>query len=46
MTEVTLYEDASLEGKRAFLCLGGARLAHYPEFRDFFRPTLIWTERA
>jgi len=36
MTEVSLVKMPSLEGKRLSLSLAEDRVAHYPEFRDFF----------
>jgi hypothetical protein len=36
MTEVAPIEIPSLEGKRLSFALAEDRLAHYPEFRDFF----------
>lgn len=36
MTEVTLIKIPSLEGKRLSFALVEDRVAHYPEFRDFF----------
>ena len=36
MTEVTLVATPSLEGKRLAFALAEDRVAHYPEFRDFF----------
>ena len=36
MTEVTPVKMPSLEGKRLSFALAEDRLAHYPEFRDFF----------
>jgi hypothetical protein len=36
MTEVSLVKMPSLEGKRLSLALAEDRVAHYPEFRDFF----------
>jgi hypothetical protein len=36
MTEVTPIKTPSLEGKRLSFALAEDRLAHYPEFRDFF----------
>jgi hypothetical protein len=36
MTEVTPIKMPSLEGKRLSFALAEDRLAHYPEFRDFF----------
>jgi hypothetical protein len=36
MTEVTLVKMPSLEGKRLSFALAEDRVAHYPEFRDFF----------
>jgi hypothetical protein len=36
MTEITLLEMPSLEGKRLSFALGEERIAHYPEFREFF----------
>jgi hypothetical protein len=36
MTEITLLNMPSLEGKRLSFALGEDRIAHYPEFRDFF----------
>ena len=37
MTKVALIKVPSLEGKRFSFALAEDRLAHYPEFRDFFR---------
>ena len=39
MTEVTLVATPSLEGKRLAFALAEDRVAHYPEFRDFFART-------
>lgn len=39
MTEVTLVETPSLEGKRLSFALAEDRVAHYPEFRSFFART-------
>jgi hypothetical protein len=36
MTEVVPIKKPSLEGKRLSFALAEDRLAHYPEFRDFF----------
>jgi hypothetical protein len=36
MTEVAPIKKPSLEGKRLSFALAEDRLAHYPEFRDFF----------
>ena len=36
MTEVAPIKMPSLEGKRLSFALAEDRLAHYPEFRDFF----------
>ena len=36
MIEVTPIKMPSLEGKRLSFALAEDRLAHYPEFRDFF----------
>jgi hypothetical protein len=36
MTEVAPIKVPSLEGKRLSFALAEDRLAHYPEFRDFF----------
>ncbi|SHN85270.1 hypothetical protein [Bradyrhizobium erythrophlei] len=36
MTEVAPIKTPSLEGKRLSFALAEDRLAHYPEFRDFF----------
>jgi hypothetical protein len=36
MTEVAPINMPSLEGKRLSFALAEDRLAHYPEFRDFF----------
>jgi hypothetical protein len=36
MTEVTLVKMPNLEGKRLSFALAEDRVAHYPEFRDFF----------
>jgi hypothetical protein len=36
MTEITIVNTPSLEGKRLSFALGEDRIAHYPEFRDFF----------
>ena len=36
MTEVAPIKMPSLEGKRLSLALAEDRVAHYPEFRDFF----------
>ncbi len=36
MTEVTPVKMPCLEGKRLSFALAEDRLAHYPEFRDFF----------
>jgi hypothetical protein len=36
MTEVSLVKMPSLEGKRLSFALAEDRVAHYPEFRDFF----------
>jgi hypothetical protein len=36
MTEVAPFKMPSLEGKRLSFALAEDRLAHYPEFRDFF----------
>ena len=36
MTEVARIQMPSLEGKRLSFALAEDRLAHYPEFRDFF----------
>ena len=36
MTEVAPIKIPSLEGKRLSFALAEDRLAHYPEFRDFF----------
>ena len=36
MTEVTPIKTPSLEGKRLSFALAEDRVAHYPEFRDFF----------
>jgi hypothetical protein len=36
MTEVAVIEKPGLEGKRLSFALSEDRLAHYPEFRDFF----------
>jgi hypothetical protein len=36
MTEVSLVKMPSLEGKRLSIALAEDRVAHYPEFRDFF----------
>jgi hypothetical protein len=36
MIEVAPIETPSLEGKRLSFALAEDRLAHYPEFRDFF----------
>lgn len=39
MTEVALIEKPDLEGKRLSFALAEDRVAHYPEFRDFFAQT-------
>jgi hypothetical protein len=39
MTEVTAIEKPDLEGKRLSFVLAEDRVAHYPEFRDFFVQT-------
>ena len=39
MTEVAPIKMPSLEGKRLSFALAEDRLAHYPEFRDFFVQT-------
>jgi hypothetical protein len=39
MTEVTVIEKPDLEGKRLSFALAEDRVAHYPEFRDFFVQT-------
>ena len=39
MTEVAPIKKPSLEGKRLSFALAEDRLAHYPEFRDFFIQT-------
>ena len=36
MTEVTVIAKPDLEGKRLSFALAEDRVAHYPEFRDFF----------
>jgi hypothetical protein len=36
MTEVTLVHMPNLEGQRLSFALAEDRVAHYPEFRDFF----------
>ena len=36
MSEVTIIEKPSLQGKRLSFALAEDRVAHYPEFRDFF----------
>jgi hypothetical protein len=36
MTDVTLVKMPDLEGKRLSFALAEDRVAHYPEFRDFF----------
>jgi hypothetical protein len=36
MTEVVAIEKPDLEGKRLSFALAEDRVAHYPEFRDFF----------
>jgi len=36
MTEVTLVHTPNLEGQRLSFALAEDRVAHYPEFRDFF----------
>jgi hypothetical protein len=36
MTDVSIVRTPSLEGKRLSFALAEDRLAHYPEFRDFF----------
>jgi hypothetical protein len=36
MTEVALIKIPRLDGKRLSFALAEDRLAHYPEFRDFF----------
>ena len=36
MTEVAVIENPDLEGKRFSFALAEDRVAHYPEFRDFF----------
>ena len=39
MTEVAAIEKPDLEGKRLSFVLAEDRVAHYPEFRDFFVQT-------
>jgi hypothetical protein len=36
MTEVVIIEKPNLHGKRLSFALAEDRVAHYPEFRDFF----------
>ena len=36
MTDVTVVEKPDLRGKRLSFALAEDRVAHYPEFRDFF----------
>ena len=39
MTEVSVISAPSLQGKRLSFALAEDRVAHYPEFRDFFART-------
>jgi hypothetical protein len=39
MTKVAVIEKPDLEGKRLSFALAEDRVAHYPEFRDFFVQT-------
>lgn len=39
MTEVAVIEKPDLEGKQLSFALAEDRVAHYPEFRDFFVQT-------
>ncbi len=39
MTELTVLEKPDLQGKRLSFALAEDRIAHYPEFREFFVQT-------